>query len=157
MEDDAVFCISCGARFDTYSAGANNQHNANVGQEAYRYGQGYAFPYDHTAEFNQQDIHNNKVICLAIYLMGAIGVIIAVLVSKESPFVSFHVRQALKITVLQTLTVLASGILCWTIVVPLAGIIFFVILFVVRIICFVRICGGRAIEPPIVRSFSFLN
>ena len=31
------------------------------------------------------------------------------------------------------------------------------ILMVVKVICFVRICKGKAIETPIIRGFKFLN
>lgn len=117
----------------------------------------YSTPYDHTAEFDPRDISDNKVFCMVVYLMGTFGVIIAMLASNMSPFVRFHVREALKITVIQTLTLIFMGILCWTVFVPIVGAIFLAVLFIVRIICFVRICSGRAVEPPIVRSFGFLK
>ena len=85
------------------------------------------------------------------------GSIIAMLASSDSPFTAFHVRQALKISILGTLTGLAALVLCWTIIVPIAAGIFETVLFVVRIICFVRICQGKAIEAPVVRGFSFMN
>ena len=164
MDDGAMFCTHCGTPWSaSKQADAQGFPNQNpyqqnsYNQQDYSYGAGYAFPYDHTAEFTQQDIHDNKVFCLAIYLLGIVGIIIAILASRESPFVAFHVRQALKISVLQTLTGLVSAVLCWTILVPIAGGVFLAILFVVRIICFFRICSGKAIEPPIVRGIGFLN
>lgn len=158
MDDSAMFCTSCGGQWIQPSAempGMQNQYGPD--QTGYSYGADYSFPYDHTAEFTQQDIHDNKVICLAIYMLGVAGIIIAMLGSKESPFTAFHVRQALKITILEALTGIATAVLCWTIIALIAGPIFLGVLSVVRIICFVRICSGKAIEPPIVRSFAFLN
>ena len=155
MEDNALFCTSCGTQWSSAGAGAPNGHG-NPDQATY-YAADYALPYDHTAEFSQQDIHDNKVICLAVYLMGVVGIIIAMLASSDSPFTAFHVRQALKISILGTLTGLAALVLCWTIIVPIAAGIFETVLFVVRIICFVRICQGKAIEAPVVRGFSFMN
>ena len=114
-------------------------------------------PFDHTSEFTQEDIHENKVFCLAIYVMGVVGIIIAMIGSRESPYTAFHVRQALKLTVIEAVTGIASAALFWTVIVPIAGGIFLTILFVIRIICFVRICKGLAIEPPIVRGIGFLN
>lgn len=155
MEDNAMFCTNCGTQWSAAGAGAPNGYG-DPNQTAY-YAGDYAFPYDHTAEFSQQDIHDNKVICLAVYLMGVVGIIIAMLASSDSPFTAFHVRQALKISILGTLTGLAALVLCWTIIVPIAAGIFETVLFVVRIICFVRICQGKAIEAPVVRGFSFMN
>lgn len=114
-------------------------------------------PTDHTGEFDAKDISENKVICMCIYLLGTVGVILALLVGKESPYTAFHVRQALKIVVLNTLLGFASVVLCWTFIVPFAASICCTILFVVRIICFVQICKGKAIEPPIVNKFKFLS
>lgn len=157
MDDKAMFCTTCGA---PWSAPAMKAPDMNDGgyQNYYQGGAAYGpMPFDHTDEFTQQDIHDNKVFCLAIYLMGVVGILIGLLGSKESPYVAFHIRQSLKITVAQTLTGILSGVLFWTIIAPLVGGVFIAILFVVRIICFVRVCSGKAIEPPIVRSIGFLN
>lgn len=71
--------------------GTQNMGNMNNGAYQQQY---YApvDPYDHTAEFSQKDISDNKVIAMLVYLMGAVGIIIALLASSESPYVSFHVR-----------------------------------------------------------------
>ena len=128
MEDNAMFCTNCGTQWSAVGAGAPN---------------GYGDP--------------NQTAYYAGYLMGVVGIIIAMLASSDSPFTAFHVRQALKISILGTLTGLAALVLCWTIIVPIAAGIFETVLFVVRIICFVRICQGKAIEAPVVRGFSFMN
>ena len=60
-------------------------------------------PADHTWEFDPKDISDNKVYCMVIYLMGIVGGIVGLLASQSSPYVAFHVRQALKFTVLNTL------------------------------------------------------
>jgi len=114
-------------------------------------------PYDHTAEFTAKDISDNKVISMLVYLMGAIGIVIALLAANTSPYAGFHVRQALKFTVLNILLGIAAVVLCWTIVVPIVAGIAAIALFVVKIICFFQICGGKAIEPAIVRNFTFLK
>lgn len=113
--------------------------------------------WDHTAEFDPKDISDNKVIAMLVYLMGWIGIIIALLAGNQSPYAAFHVRQGLKFVALNALMVLVSILLCWTIIVPIAAGIFAVILFVVKIICFFSICRGNAKEPPIVRAFGFLR
>ena len=83
--------------------------------------------------------------------------IIAILAQKDSAYVAFHVRQALKLTVCTVLVGFISLILCWTIIVPIIGAIAAVVLLVVDIICFFRVCSGKAIEAPIVSSFGFLK
>ena len=158
MDDSAVFCTHCGAPAGGPAPETSNmQYAYNQVQGDYANAAGYGRVYDHTAEFTQKDIHENKVFCLAIYLMGAVGIIIAMLGSKDSPYTAFHVREAIKISIAEIVTGIATVVLCWTILVPLAGAIFLMILFVVRIICFVRICKGKAIEAPIVREIGFLN
>lgn len=114
-------------------------------------------PYDHTAEFSPKDISDNKVIAILVYLMGTIGIIIALLASKESPYVAFHLRQGLKFLVVETLCVIVMAILAFTIIVPIAGGIFLVVLWVIKIICFFQICTGKAKEPVIIRSLGFLK
>lgn len=126
------------------------------GGQAY-YGTGYVDPYDHTGEFTKEDISKNKVIAMVAYLLGTVGIIIALLAAKESPYAGFHVRQALKLTILNFLLGVIALLLCWTIIVPIAALIAFIVLFVVRIICFFSVCVGNAKDPVIVRSFGFLN
>ena len=114
--------------------------------------------YDHTAEFDPKDISDNKVIAMLVYLMGIVGVILAALIgANNSPYVAFHIRQSLKFMVVEILLVLCCAILFWTIIVPVVAGIFEVVLSVVKIICFVQICQGKAKEPAIVRSFGFLK
>ncbi len=116
-----------------------------------------ADPTDHTAEFTPEDISENKVMAMLPYLLGIVGVIIAMLAHTESKYTGFHVRQYLKISVCQALVSLASTVLCWTLIVPAAGAIALLILFVIRIVCFFQICRGRAKEPAIVHRFGFLK
>lgn len=156
MDNNAMFCTSCGTPWTPPSGPVPGQ-GGYQDQGGYAYGAGYATPYDHTAEFTAEDVRDNKVFCLVVYLLGIPGIIIAMLAANNSPFVGFHVRQALKITVATTLTGLASALLFWTFIIPIAGVIFIGVLSVIRIICFFRICSGKAIEAPIVRSIGFLN
>lgn len=141
MDDNALFCASCGANFSNPYATA-----APVVPE-----------WDHTAEFDPKDVSDNKVIAMLVYLLGVVGILIALIGSSNSPYASFHVRQSLKFIVIETLVVIAVAILCWTFIVPIAAGIFKVVLFVVKIICFFSICKGEAKEPAIIRSFKFLK
>lgn len=149
------------------NAGAQNVNygqNPNYGQSQ-NYGQQGGYqpnytpydPYDHTSEFTTKDISDNKVIAMLVYLMGTVGIIVALLASKDSPYLSFHVRQALKFTVLEVLTGIITLFLFWTIIVPIAAGIFEIVLLVCKIITFFSICKGNAKEPYVVRNFNFLK
>ncbi len=91
-----------------------------------------------------KDISDNKVIAMLCYLLGAAGVIIALLGSQSSPYAGFHVRQSLKFTVVDILLGIISAVLFWTFLIPVACGICYAVLFVVRIICFFSICKGQA-------------
>lgn len=135
-DDEVKFCPDCGSAFDAVPVTPS---------------------YDHTAEFDPQDVSDNKVIAMLTYLMGVVGIIIALLAANSSKYAGFHVRQALKFTVLNTLLGIIAVVLSWTIIIPILAGVAVVVLFVVKIIAFVQICGGKAIEPAIVRSFTFLK
>ncbi len=148
LADGAAFCPQCGTPCADAPAGQVPP------QGYYQAAPNY---YDHTAEFDREDVSKNKVICMVVYLLGNIGIIIAMLASASSPYVSFHVRQALKLTVVQLLMTICTVFLFWTFIVPIAYLIMLVVLLVIRIICFFQICNGRAVEPAIVRSLGFLR
>ena len=159
LSDDAMFCTNCGTSFQN----VNPQPQQNAYQNTQ---QTYTQPvapvvnvYDHTAEFDVQDVHDNKIFAILCYIMGIIGVIVALLArsSVNSPYLSFHIKQALKISVTTVLIGMISGILCWTCIVPIAGFVCIGILEVVSIICFFQTCFNKSVEAPIVRSFPFLK
>lgn len=110
--------------------------------------------YDHTAEFDAEDISNNKVFAMAVYLLGTIGIIIALLASHESKYAGFHVRNGLKFSVTVTICAFAC-------IIPILGWIAFGvavgIIAVLRIICFFQVCKGKAVEPAIIRGLGFLK
>ena len=162
--DEATFCPNCG---NSVGAPANPQtgYNPNAG---YAPVTPVYDPYDHTAEFDPKDISDNKVIAMLVYLAGWIGIFVALLASKESKYAGFHVRQALKFTVIETLLpiVLAVGaiiniipFLGWIVygLAALAGVVASGAIFVLKIICFFQICKGEAKEASFVRDLKFLK
>lgn len=170
LDDQAVFCHNCGARQGEQQQQPTGQPQPGYTppnyQPNYTYQQpnGYAppmyqpyDPYDHTAEYDQKDISENKVLCMLVYLMGTIGIIIALLAGKDSKYLNFHVRQALKFSVVEILVALVTVVLCWTVIVPIVAGVLAVVLLVVKIICFFQICSGKAKEPVIIRSLGFLK
>lgn len=146
IDDAAAFCTNCGAQF-----AAQPQPQPQVA-----YAPPYD-PYDHTAEFDPKDISDNKVFAMLGYLLGAIGIIVALLASHSSAYTMFHVRQALKFTVVNILALICTLVLVWTVIVPIAYGIFAAVLTVIKIICFFQICSGKAKEPAIIRSLGFLR
>lgn len=159
LSDDAMFCTNCGTSFQ--NANPQPQQNANPQPQ-----QTYAQPvapvvnvYDHTAEFDVQDVHDNKIFAILCYIMGIIGVIVALLArnSVNSPYLSFHIKQALKISITAVLVSIISVVLAWTCIVFIAGMVCNVILEVVAIICFFQTCFNKSVEAPIVRSLPFLK
>lgn len=160
LADDAMFCTNCGTSFQN----SNPNPQQNVYQNNAQ--QGYAQPvqpvidiYDHTAEFAPEDVHNNKLLALLCYIMGVVGVVVALLskASDNSPYLSFHIKQALKLVITQMLIGIITVLLCWTCIVPFAGAVCSVIILVVQIICFFQTCSNKSVEAPIIRSLSFLK
>lgn len=144
LDDEAQFCRNCGAI----------QPDA---EELFQTQQTYEDPFDHTKEYEEKDISEHKLLAMVSYLLGPVGVIISLLAGKDSPYAMFHVRQSLKFTVADTLLAFLALVLCWTVIVPIAAGICVAALLVVRVICFVQVCKGRAVEPAIIRSVGFLK
>jgi len=113
--------------------------------------------YDHTSEFDAKDISDNKVYALAAYGLDIVGIILAALIVKDSPFLSFHLREATKITIVEFLVAILTSLLCWTCIVPIAGVVILIMLFVIRIIAFIQVCQGKSKEPWLIRSLGFLH
>lgn len=90
---------------------------------------------------------------VTLWILSA-SFIVALLATHSSKYTMFHVRQALKITVVSILSV-------FVLIIPFLGWIAFPILqgilWVIKIISFFQICSGKAKEPAIIRSFGFLR
>lgn len=154
LQDDAAFCPNCGTKMETPNQNAqqNAQQNYQSAPQVT-----YVDPFDHTAEFDPRDISDNKVYCMALYLLGVVGVIVALLAANSSKYVAFHLRQVLKILVFQSLVTVVTVLLFWTIIVPIAAGILSIALGVIQIICFFQVCAGKAKEPAIIRSLGFMK
>ncbi|MFA7637198.1 MAG: zinc ribbon domain-containing protein [Monoglobales bacterium] len=152
-------CPKCGASVEegvNFCAGCGNQMKASA-QPVYTAPAVMYDPYDHTSEFDAKDISDNKVISMLVYLMGTVGIIIALLASSRSEYVGFHLRQALKITVVNILLGIIAAVTFFTFIIPIAAGIMLVVMFVIKIICFFQVCGGKAKEPAIIRNLTFLK
>ena len=115
---------------------------------------------DYSANFDSEDISENKVSAMAAYLLGPVGIIIALLIARDSAYTAFHVRQALKLTVCSVVLEIIAAILALFGMIPLVGIIFKLVLVIVcfiwlgvlvlRLIAIAQVCDGEAREPAIV-------
>ena len=149
-----------------YNRNTQQNFNQNYNQQ-YNYNQNgpqggpyvQAEWYDHTAQFSPKEVSEGKPWAMLSYLFGLIGVAIALLasISGRSDYINFHVRQAVKFAVVNVLLALIVAVLCWTIIVPIAGGICEIIIIVLKIIAFFQVCFGKSKEPAIIRSLPFLK
>ena len=175
--DGAVFCSNCGANLaaaaqaaaeqatfgqqqqQAYQQNFNQNFNQNYEQQFHQNQQQmYTKPAtDHTDEFEADDISKNKVIAMAAYLLGTLGVIVALLAAPQSPYATFHSRQALKLAIVEAMVTIVTVVLFWTIIIPFAGVICMGIIWVLRIIGVFNVASGKAKEVPILSAFPFLK
>ena len=113
--------------------------------------------FDHTSEFDAKDIADNKLYALLVYLLGILGIIVALLIKIDSPYLKFHINQGIKLTIIEAVVGVATALFCWTCIVPVVGNIALITLTVVQIICIIDVCSGKAKDAPIVRSIKFLD
>lgn len=153
LNDDAMFCVNCGAQI-----GANPIPQQNA----------YAQPMptapvvsstDHTAEFSPAEVADNKLFAALIYALSIVGVVIALLanLNNKSAYLKFHIKQGLKLFIANMIVTVASLVLCWTFIVPIAGAVCAIILVVVQIICFIQTLRNKSVEPPIISGLGFLK
>ena len=162
IDDDCMFCTKCGHNLNVQQQNKYDPYQpagAMPGQQPYGNPMPpyQSDPFDHTAEFDPQDISDNKVFAMLPYLMGAVGVVIILLLNNHSKYAQFHLRQGTKFMVVNILLGLATTLLFWTLIVPVAGSVMALVLLVIRIICFVQVCKGQAKDAAIIRSLDFLK
>lgn len=128
--------------------GTNSQTNTQTNNTSYQH------------SFDQKDISENKVSAMAAYLLGPIGIIIALLIARDSAYTAFHVRQALKLTICSVVLELMAAVLALFGMIPFVGIIFKLVLailcviwlgiLVLRLIAIAQVCDGEAREPAVI-------
>ena len=114
---------------------------------------------DYTAEYDKNDIEQNKVMAILAYLGWL--VLIPLFAAKESKYARFHVNQGLILAIVETVIMIVLSILTlipvirWIfyIVEAVAGIVFLVM----WIIGIMNAANGRAKELPIIGSFRLLK
>ena len=172
LADDVKFCEKCGCSVEVVNQsqasdpngipnvpqdpnlaqmqGGFNQNGQNFNQFAPQYA---AYdPKDHTSEYDKRDIADNKVFAALAYT-GLMGMVIALLVNN-SPFARFHARNGAMIQIAELIAVafMIIPFLGW-----IAAGIMVIILFIIRIVAFVRVLKGKAMELPILSDVGFLS
>lgn len=159
-KDDALFCPVCGTTLDAVpqpDASYFKQETVPVQMPVLTPSVPVAAPYDHTKDFDPEDIRLSKLPCMIVYLLDFVGVIVVLLMGSSSEYTQFHIHQSLKFTVLEALVLLISLLLCWTFIIPVVGLIALMVLTAVKLACFLDVCNGKAKDAAIIRSIKFLN
>ena len=112
---------------------------------------------DFTSNFDEKDIAENKIFAMSVYALNVVGIVIALLAAGNSAFVRFHVKEALKISILEIVTSIVTLILFWTVIVPVLGGIIALLMTIARVIGFINTCKGKAVRAFVVRDIDFLN
>ena len=142
-----AFCSNCGAEL---SEGATSCSNCGAVLKV-------VSEFDHTAEFDAKDISDNKVYALCVYAFDLLGILLGAILAKDSEYLKFHLREAMKFEIVEFIMVLAASLLCWTIIIPVVAAVFCIIVFVLKIIAFVQVCKGEAKDPWMIRSIGALH
>ena len=118
---------------------------------------------DTTAEFDQNDINQNKIMAILAYF--GILVVIPIFAAKESKFARFHANQGLvlfiasvaywiMLEIIKSIIVsISTGLLLITTILGLTYLVFMVL----GIMGIVNAATGKAKELPIIGKFSLLK
>ncbi|MBR3767420.1 MAG: hypothetical protein IKL10_04160 [Clostridia bacterium] len=114
-------------------------------------------PWDRTALFSEEDVSEYRLFAALTYLLGFIGIIIALLVNKDSEYLKFHIYQGLKITICQAALGLFSLIGAWTFIIPLAAAVCFILIVIIQLVSTFWTLQGKSKEAIIIRSLNILK
>lgn len=145
----------------------NMNLNPNMYQGVPNYNQPKKEVADYTSKFDEKDRSENKIYAMLAYLLGIVGIIIALLAAKKSDYVQFHVRQSIKLTVCSALLGIIMIPFAVLSLIPFVGIVFGIVvtliaiaqlgIYILRIVAFAQVCSGKAKEPAIVGELKMFN
>ncbi len=140
IEDNAVFCSSCGQRVEN---GENNEYNQ--------------YQQDNTQQFNAEgydyrDVEDNKVISFLSYL--GILFIIPLIAAPNSYYAKFHANQGLLLFIMEMVcaAIFAIPIVGW-----IVGTIGEVLAVVFTIMGIINALSGKAKELPIIGKYRIIK
>lgn len=164
IPEEAAFCPVCGTAINAfhsfpepYPPQQNTQAPPVYTAPVYTPPVVKISPWDHSAEFDPEDISESKNWCMLPYLLDFMGIILLLLKKTDSEYAAFHLNQAVKITIVEALLGFAAVLLCWTLLVPFAAAVLIVVVQVLKLISFFQVCKGKAMEPVLIRSLKFLK
>ena len=160
VEDGVKFCPSCGAsteipKEETTQQTQQTDFSAKIA--------GLNNTADNTAQFDAQDIQNNKAMAILAYI--GILVLIPLFAAKESKFARYHTNQGLVLCIAEiaygiAYSILSSIILAisWRLyslvsIIGLVGLVFLVL----AVIGIINAANGRAKELPVIGKIKLLK
>lgn len=112
---------------------------------------------DTTAEYDPEDIKNNKFQAILAFVFSLIYYLYILIVNKEpSKFVRFHLNQGLVLWLINIIVNVANRIFTIFIFRIILWVVSFA-LFVIAIIGIINICNGKAKELPVVGGIKLLK
>ncbi len=147
-----AFCKKCGAELPKNATKCPKCGASAVAQQANDLVSDVLNTADYTAQFDQKDIADNKVMAVLAYLSWLI--LIPIFLAKESKFARFHVNQAIILVIASFVIGILAGV--FTAIVPILGILFGLIslgFLVLMILGIINAAQGKAKELPIFGKF----
>ena len=171
IQEGVKFCAGCGTPVGNPAENNVNQAQPQQPQPAAQANQNdFSQKFqnlnntaDTTAEFDAQDITNNKAMGILAYF-GPL-VLIPIFAAKQSKFARFHANQGLVLLLASIVYSIAYGILS-SIILAISWRLYFItsilslvsiVFFVLCIIGIINAANGRAKELPIIGKFKLLK
>lgn len=111
---------------------------------------------DTTAEFDEEDIKNNKIMAILAYL--EILVLVPILAAKDSKFARYHANQGLILFITSLILGIVSGVLNFL---PVIGWLFSICvsfsILLLMILGIINAANGKAKELPIMGKYRILK
>lgn len=172
IKDEAAFCPYCGAK-TTEEATKEKATDENEAGKAAENAENEDFAAkiaklndtkDTTAEFDKEDIDNNKGMSILAYLSWL--VLIPIFAAKKSRYAQFHANQGLILAIIDTAYWIINGVITGILMIvsPIASAIvcaitglFGLVFLVLVILGIVNAASGKAKELPVIGKYKILK
>ena len=172
IKDEAAFCPYCGAKTteETTKEKATDENEAGKAAENAE-NEDFAAKIaklndtkDTTAEFDKEDIDNNKGMSILAYLSWL--VLIPIFAAKKSRYAQFHANQGLILAIIDTAYWIINGVITGILMIvsPIASAIvcaitglFGLVFLVLVILGIVNAASGKAKELPVIGKYKILK
>lgn len=113
--------------------------------------------WDKSALFSGTEVKEYRLTAVLIYLLGIVGIILALITDKNSPYLKFHINESLKITVITASLTAISALLSFTFIIPALAGAGIIACSVVRLISAYKTLNGKSENAVIIRNLTILN